>query len=592
MKGEIGEREIELIRKLLGLPALEDLSGRIFDLVVSELRGELSFDWAVLMRGEGDKVRIKAVYPPDLPCRKESALLLPEDAGLREAMRSGRIVVKRDLLGDPTSSRHLVEKLDTRSAIYIPLVAGGALLGALVLGSRNPNAFSDRERELMKGISPSLSLLLRMELMFEEAAWKERALRTVGDITKILFLTRDVGATLSSIYEKLREIIPSDHLSIVFVEDEKIRYFGVVPEGEKGEIKTGATFPLSDSPLSWIIEHGRTLIEDDLKRERSFPLQEIFWKEGFRSAIRVPIFHEGRIIGSLDLASRSPRAYGEREREVCEQLVACISGALELHRLYKLEQRERQRVEKIEEERKDFINALAHELKTPLTAIIGSVNLLNEEFKAPPTSPYKRLVLNILRSAQNMERRINELLDLARVEAPGFKVDLRPLKLEPVLYEIAESCYFIPEKRQTLTLEMESSLPLVKADRGRLEQVLYNLLSNASKFTPEGGKITLRAESGENEVVISVSDTGPGIPEEERERLFEPYQRGWADRQKLPGLGLGLALSKKLVELHGGRMWVESKVGEGSTFYFTLPICESPEEDVGGGGFEPPASSL
>jgi len=238
-------------------------------------------------------------------------------------------------------------------------------------------------------------------------------------------------------------------------------------------------------------------------------------------------------------------------------------------------------VEREGRERLQFINTLAHELKTPLTSIVASGGLLFEELKKERQSPRVRLTENIVSATKKLEARLTELLDMAKMGRPSFKLNSELLDIRLVLQNIANELLPIAaEKHQILTLNMSHSLPMVNADRQRLEQVLLNLLNNAIKFSGEGSEIQLGLRKEGTEVVVEVKDNGPGISKEEQARLFTPYYRIEAGRQRFPGLGLGLALSKQLVELQGGKMWVESELGKGSTFSFSLPVAEEEEEGV------------
>jgi signal transduction histidine kinase len=247
----------------------------------------------------------------------------------------------------------------------------------------------------------------------------------------------------------------------------------------------------------------------------------------------------------------------------------------ELRRLHEEEKEERIKLEREREERLQFINALAHELKTPLTSIVASGGLLLEELNDGGQSQQVRLTENILSATKKLEARLSELLDMAKMESLSFKLKLELLDMRPLLQNIANELLPVATwKHQVITLDIPPSAPMVNADRQRLEQVLLNLLTNAIKFSGEGGEIKLGLRKQGAEVVVTVKDNGPGISEEEQVRLFTPYYRVEADRQRFPGLGLGLALSKQLVELHGGRMWVESEPGKGSAFSFSLAAAE------------------
>ena len=252
-----------------------------------------------------------------------------------------------------------------------------------------------------------------------------------------------------------------------------------------------------------------------------------------------------------------------------------------LQKLYHLEKKAHEELGREEEQRLQFINTLAHELKTPLTSIVASGGLLLEELEEESQSPRVRLVENIIRSTNKLEDRLSELLDIARIGTLGFKLTFELLDMRPLLQNmVTELLPVANEKRQSLTLDIPPSIPIVKADRQRLEQVLLNLLTNAIKFTGEDGKIQVRLTKKDADLIVEVKDDGPGITEEEQARIFEPYYRVEADRQRFTGLGLGLAVSKQLVELHGGRMRVESELGKGSTFAFSLPIAEQEEESA------------
>ncbi|MBN2077141.1 MAG: HAMP domain-containing histidine kinase [Dehalococcoidales bacterium] len=228
------------------------------------------------------------------------------------------------------------------------------------------------------------------------------------------------------------------------------------------------------------------------------------------------------------------------------------------------------------EKRIEFTRALVHELKTPITPVLAAVELLMEEMD---DKRLMRLVESINRSANNLNLRIDELLDLARGETDMLQIDMEIVDTLALLNDVGyEMIPLALRNKQVLNFELPELLPSIEADRGRLRQIIMNLLNNAFKFTPQGGTVTLRASSDSEHIHIEVEDTGPGINQEDLERLFEPYFRRATDRERLSGLGLGLALAKNFVELHKGRIWVESEEGEGSTFHFELPI-KIQEED-------------
>jgi len=241
-----------------------------------------------------------------------------------------------------------------------------------------------------------------------------------------------------------------------------------------------------------------------------------------------------------------------------------------LQQFYEQERKLRQDLEREIEKRVEYTRALVHELKTPITPVLAASELLLEEVKE---GPLRGLVQSIDRSASNLNRRIDELLDLARGEVGQLELNYESVDPLPLLVGIVHEMIPVAlSNRQTLTQELPSFLPTAWADRDRLRQIVYNLINNAFKFTPAEGKITLRAREDGANLVVEVEDTGRGISKQEQQRLFEPYHRVESDRERLSGLGLGLVLTKRFVELHGGKIWVKSKKGKGSTFGFSVPL--------------------
>jgi signal transduction histidine kinase len=268
--------------------------------------------------------------------------------------------------------------------------------------------------------------------------------------------------------------------------------------------------------------------------------------------------------------------YSKEDERLLIAVASRMAVELENAALYNAEKTIRHQLEKENELKTEFLHSVAHELKTPLTAILSSSELLSEEASIDPHFR-KRLSDNIRKSADRMDKRVSELLDLARMQIGELSITPTPLEIGPLITESALQLNILfTNKRQTLALEIPSSLPKVNADKGRLEQILSNLLSNANKFSPAGSKIVLRARKADGKVIIEVEDSAPAVTEEEKGKLFNPYYRGDdADkRQRFPGLGLGLAISRRLVELHQGEIWVETKPVEGNIFAFSLPALD------------------
>jgi len=225
---------------------------------------------------------------------------------------------------------------------------------------------------------------------------------------------------------------------------------------------------------------------------------------------------------------------------------------------------------------------MSHELRTPLNAIIGFSQVLRQRLFGEINDKQAEYLDDILSSGNHLLSLINDVLDLSKVEAGQVELDIAPFSLREAL---ERGVVMVRERAARGGVEISTELApdgdIVHGDERRVRQVIFNLLSNAVKFTPDGGKIVVASAQVDREVRVSVTDTGPGIAPEDHERIFAEFQQTDVGLKQREGTGLGLALSKRLVELHGGRIWVESELGHGSRFVFTLPV-ETEERSHGG----------
>jgi signal transduction histidine kinase len=265
------------------------------------------------------------------------------------------------------------------------------------------------------------------------------------------------------------------------------------------------------------------------------------------------------------MAARLQESYSGLEQKVEERTRELATALTEL------DDKSRQ-LEAASRHKSEFLANMSHELRTPLNAIIGFSQVLREKLFGEVNEKQEEYLGDILTSANHLLALINDILDLSKVEAGHVELELAPFSLREAL---ERGVVMVRERAMKdnveVTLATNPDLDLVTGDERRIRQVIFNLLSNAVKFTPAGGTVDVRAAQVDGEVRVSVADTGPGIARQDHERIFEEFQQTEAGVGQREGTGLGLALSKRLVELHGGRIWVDSDLGKGSTFVFTLP---------------------
>lgn len=341
-----------------------------------------------------------------------------------------------------------------------------------------------------------------------------------------------------------------------------------------GEAVAGKVFASGKPLLCNTMEEVEHAL-DSLSDENRLYLSLVRGGQEARSMVGVPLQHRGQTLGSLVLVSlTAEHAFSQSEVQVISAFAAQAATVIENARLA-IEASRVQALQEADRMKTEFLSNISHELRTPLTSVKISVeSLLAGLGNQSDDRPETRLLRNIQRNAERLNRLVGELVDMARLQSGAYKLNLGPVVLGEVIEESTETVKpFTGAKGQKVTVDVSPDLPpFIEADRERLTQVLVNLLVNASEHTPQQGRISVTAQLRNSDLVMAVADNGSGIPEAELDRIFQRFYSKPASGLRKIGLGLGLPIAKSLVELHGGKIWVESRVGEGSTFYFSLPI--------------------
>ncbi len=341
------------------------------------------------------------------------------------------------------------------------------------------------------------------------------------------------------------------------------------------EVVPGYVVQLDEGVAGLVFQSEEALLVEDVRTDPrlaglTLPHQERYRNPSFLS---VPIRGSERVLGVLNLSEKSGGApFRPSDLEVAGLLCSQLAIALDKARLFTEIQESYRRLREVDRLKSEFLNIAAHELRTPLSIILGYAMMLKDELQGR-AQDYLEAVLD---SANQLVRLVDNMTNLRYLEAREVGLVAVSLRLQDFVPDILEH-FRRPthEKRQELVLDFPDDLPPVWGDREKVGVILSNLLSNAVAFTPAGGQICVRAETQEDKVMVAVEDTGCGIRRDEWERIFEPfYQVGDSLRRQHSGMGLGLTIARELVALHGGSIWVKSEVGQGSIFYFTLPRAD------------------
>jgi signal transduction histidine kinase len=305
-------------------------------------------------------------------------------------------------------------------------------------------------------------------------------------------------------------------------------------------------------------------------------MRPILFALGYRSLLAVPLLLDQKIMGALTICRREIGDFSPEVINLLQTFATQSVLAIQNARLFReIEEKSRQ-IEGANRHKSEFLTNMSHELRTPLNAIIGFSEVLGERLFGELNEKQAEYADDILTSGRHLLSLINEILDLSKVEAGRMELELAEFDL-PLAIDNART--FVRERATkhgiSLDVTFDERLDGFVGDERKIKQILLNLLSNAVKFTPEGGRIGINARHTAGSVEISVSDTGIGIVPEDQPKIFEEFRQVGSDAaHRSEGTGLGLTLAKKFVELHGGKIWVTSEVGKGSTFTFTLPERE------------------
>ncbi|MBN2239233.1 MAG: GAF domain-containing protein [Dehalococcoidales bacterium] len=331
--------------------------------------------------------------------------------------------------------------------------------------------------------------------------------------------------------------------------------------------------------INWIETRHQTATKselDDIIQLQDLSQEEKKIIERLDIHLLVPIFlHGDQLTGFLVLGEKKGTGeYSVEDIQFITTVSNQIAISLENARLYQSERNMRESLERIDAQKTEFLHSVANELKTPLTAILSSSEIL-EEGRLQDEDIKSRLFGNIRRSAQIMNASVTELIELAKTQIGEMKLNSGTTELSSFFKESAFQLMILFEnKNQKLTFDMDGSLPTVRIDRDKLQQVIFNLLSNSNRYSPEGSEIILKAKEVNGTILVRVIDSAATIPEEEKEQIFNPYFRvnNVSERGDSPGVGLSLAISRKIIELHNGKLWVADNPAGGNIFSFTIPL--------------------
>ena len=520
-----------------------------------------------------------------------------------DAAAEGRAVITHDLyeMADPIltqeESMAIQKALKAKTFVNMPLFARGRHVGSILACSRHDD-IKAVALEPLRILSDQAGVAIENANLYQGMSELAQRLAVIHALSRILGSSLDIRGVYKAFIDEIKKVMDFDRVSIAMVEGDKLRYF-IVNEDVNTELKDGDALPLKDSATWLVLQTKQTIIELDFDKEMKFPIDQIYYESGLRSAIRVPLFSKDEVFATFNLASRRPNAYGDREKEILEQIAGSLTAAIENSRLFNQVKGHEAELGKAYADLKkaqgfmlqseklralgEMAGGVAHDFNNILAVVLGRTQLALEDVQDPKL---KKDLQIIEQTALDAAKTVRRLQDFARVRVErNFELlDLKDV-IESAL-QMVEARRSKSKERGGVNIEIESNLKDVapiEGDAAELREGLLNIIFNAMDAMPGGGKITVETKHDKKWVTISISDTGAGMPEEVKSKLFEPF----FTTKKHKGTGLGLSVTYGIVKRHRGEISFKSKVGAGTTFYIKLPagsgeVKKSVVEGAGG----------
>jgi signal transduction histidine kinase len=541
---------------------------------------------AIQMR-DGDVFRMDAIYGYS-PEAKKHALEHPLRPGRGSATGRGalerRAIHIPDVLADPEYAATDYQKaFGYRTILGVPLLRDGTTIGVFTLTRDEVKPFTDKQIELVTTFADQAVIAIENVRLFDEvqACTHELSqsvgeMRALGEISQAVNSTLDLEIVLSTIVAKAVQLSGTE-AGAIYGYDEQARElrlratYGM----DQGLIDalTQRHIGLDDPDVAPVFAQREPVQLADLREAAVTELNEITLRAGYRARMATPLLNGEDIVGMLVVRRRTPGEFAKNTVDLIKTFAAQSALAIQNARLFhEIEDKSRE-LEVASQHKSQFLANMSHELRSPLNAILGYTELMTGGAYGEPSEKMMCVLKRLEANGKHLLGLINDVLDLSKIEAGQLVLELSDYCVRDIAQTVRSTLEpLAADKKLGFKLELYPELPPGHGDGRRLTQVLINLVGNAIKFT-DAGEVAIKAEAHNGSFQVSVRDTGPGISSADQAKLFQEFQQADnAITKKKGGTGLGLAISKRIIEMHGGKIWVESRPGQGSTFAFTLPV--------------------
>jgi len=540
-------------------------------------------DVIVLLR-EGERLVSHAHFGA-IPLDREVPLVRDSLAG--RAVLDRRPIHIEDLSAsdDIPIAREFALRQGFRTGLAVPLLRQDAAIGVILVRRAEARCFTESQVLLLQTFADqaviaieNVRLFTELQRRTEELSRSVDQLRALGDVSQALGSTLDLEAVLSTIVQRAGQLAGTDGCT-VFEYDESAEQFRLRATYGLGRRLTSAvrTEPIrkGEGAVGRLALSLAPIQIPDIAAEGAYQgrLRASLLEAGQRAMLAIPLLREDRLLGGFTVSVKTPGTFPQETVALLQTFAAQSALAIHNARLFREIADKSRQLEEASRHKSQFLASMSHELRTPLNAILGYTELIADNIYGEVPERMREVLERVDKSGRHLLGLINDVLDLSKIEAGQLALALTDYLLSDVVQSVGASVgSLVAEKKLELAITVDPDLPVGRGDPRRLTQVLLNLVGNAIKFT-EAGRVAVDARQDGDAFRVSVTDTGPGIAPEDQARIFEEFQQvRSASAGTRGGTGLGLAIARRIVQMHGGRLWVESAVGQGSTFSFTIPV--------------------
>jgi signal transduction histidine kinase len=559
----------------------------VFDTMLAKATELCDASYSVMWLREDDAFRFGAIYG-GLPqayvdhCREKTRFHPGPDVPLSRVALTRQPVQIADLRsdraylnGDPLAVSG-VEAAGIRTIVVVPMLKENEMVGGIAIYRREVLPFSDKQVELVANFAAQAVIAIENVRLLNELRESLQQQTATSDVLKVISRSAfDLQTVLDTLVASAARLCAADKGVIFQLHGDEYRLaanYGFSPEAE-AFARDHPLRPGRGSVTGRVALEGRRIHVPDVLADPDYHEPGYQKAFGYRTNLGVPLLREGTTIGVFVLTRDEVNPFTDNQIDLVATFTDQAVIAMENVRLFNEIQDKSRQLAEASKHKSQFLANMSHELRTPMNAILGYTELIMDNIYGEPNEKMRNVLTRVQSNGKHLLGLINDVLDLSKIEAGQLTLSLADYSVKDIVHSVFSSVESLAKnKKLELKVELPQKLPAAHGDERRLTQVLLNLVGNSIKFTDKG-EVAIKAEAANGSFTISVRDTGPGIAVEDQHKIFEEFQQADSSTTKEKGgTGLGLAISKRIVEMHGGRLWVDSSLGHGSTFSFSIPL--------------------